>query len=193
MRRMPLFAPSHWWPRWAALVLGAVAAASAVAWWLQIQEPDTGELRANTVDMMPTPDSGSLARALGARGTGSTDTRANAAPTLEASRFVLLGVIGQPGAQGGAALLATDGKPAKPVVVGGLVADGWTLQTVASRSAVLARDGSTVTLELPALAPLAQANGLPGGAGKPGDAAKIRLQPSAEIARETTKKIANQP
>jgi hypothetical protein len=174
---MPLFAPSHWWPRLAALVLGAVAAASAVAWWLQIQGPDTGELRASTVDMMPTPDSGSLAQALGARDTGNADTPANAAPTLEASRFVLLGVIGQPGTPGGAALLATDGKPAKPVVVGGPVADGWTLQTVASRSAVLARDGNTVTLELPALAPLQQFKAPPSDAAKPGDTLEQRNSP----------------
>lgn len=159
MRRMPLFALSRWWPRLAALVLCALAAASAVAWWLHTPALETDALLASTVSMAQTPDSGSVAQALGARSAVSADIGAQAAPTLEASRFVLLGVIGQPGARGGAggaALLTMDGEPAKPVVVGELVADGWKLQTVAARSAVLEREGRTVTLELPALAPMLQ-------------------------------------
>jgi general secretion pathway protein C len=77
---------------------------------------------------------------------------------LESSRFVLLGVLDPGHAHGlasrlssGTALVAVDGQSAKPVAVGAVLVDGWTLQSVQGRSAVLERQGSRITLELPSL------------------------------------------
>jgi general secretion pathway protein C len=69
-----------------------------------------------------------------------------------ASRFQLQGVLAG-GAEAGAALIAVDGKPAKPYRVGAVVADGWVLQSAEGRRVSLgaAMNGpSTLTLELPA-------------------------------------------
>ncbi|MDZ7938226.1 MAG: type II secretion system protein N [Rhodoferax sp.] len=155
---MSLFVTSRWWPRLAALALAAAAVGSAVAWWLRLQPPQTGGAIATAVGSTPLPDSGTLALALGGRNTerAATETSAQVAPALESSRFVLLGVVGTSGGQGvetGAALVAVDGKPAKPVVVGALLGDGWSLQSVTARSAVLEREGRSITLELPPVAP----------------------------------------
>ena len=77
--------------------------------------------------------------------------QAVASPTL-ASRFQLQGVmVGGPNA--GAALMAVDGKPAKPYRVGAVVADGIVLQSVEGRRISLgaSMDGpQTLVLELPA-------------------------------------------
>ncbi len=57
---------------------------------------------------------------------------------------------------GGAALIAVDGKPARPFRVGTLVEEGLVLQSLEGRRALLGaeRGGpSTLTLELPARQP----------------------------------------
>jgi len=71
------------------------------------------------------------------------------ASTADASRFVLLGVLGN--AQGGSALIAVDGKPPKPVRVGATVAEGWTLRQARDRRAVLSQGSTELELTLPAL------------------------------------------
>ena len=74
-----------------------------------------------------------------------------AAPTL-ASRFQLQGVMAG-GPNAGAALIAVDGKLAKPYRVGAVVADGMVLQSAEGRRVTLgaAMDGSqALVLELPA-------------------------------------------
>jgi general secretion pathway protein C len=66
---------------------------------------------------------------------------------------VLLGVLADR-QQGGAALIAVDGKAAKPYRVGATVDGNLVLQSVAGRHAVLAEsvDGpAQITLELPPL------------------------------------------
>jgi general secretion pathway protein C len=76
---------------------------------------------------------------------------APAAPSLS-SRFNLLGVVAGPGPDHGAALIAIDGKPAKPYRVGVQVDEGLVLQSVQGRRAVLAAADSgqqVLTLELP--------------------------------------------
>jgi general secretion pathway protein C len=68
------------------------------------------------------------------------------------SRLVLIGVVA--GASGGTALIAVDGKPAKPFRVGRQVEEGLMLQSVAKRQAVLAASvngPAVLTLELSAL------------------------------------------
>jgi general secretion pathway protein C len=69
-----------------------------------------------------------------------------------ASRFQLLGVMAGESSQG-AALIAVDGKVAKPFRVGSLVVDGLVVQSAQGRRVSLgaAMDGpSTLVLELPA-------------------------------------------
>jgi general secretion pathway protein C len=98
----------------------------------------------------PSVDAALVARALGARATGGVAAPASdtAAPATESGRFALLGVLAGRNAQG-AALVAVDGKAAKPFVVGAALVDGWTLQSVQGRHAVLARGGAALALELP--------------------------------------------
>ena len=84
------------------------------------------------------------------RALGAAPVQAAATPTL-ASRFQLQGVLAG-GPHAGAALIAVDGKVAKPYRVAAVVADGWVLQSVEGRRVSLgvAMDGpSTLTLELP--------------------------------------------
>ena len=70
-----------------------------------------------------------------------------------ASRFVLQGVVAvAPG--GGAALIAVDGKPARPFRVGSAVEEGLILQSATARQATLAgtQEGpALVTLDMPPL------------------------------------------
>jgi general secretion pathway protein C len=91
----------------------------------------------------------SLARFLGGANAGPSVS----APTpLAPNRLVLIGVVA--GTSGGTALIAVDGKPAKPFRVGGKVEEGLVLQSVAKRQAVLAASAkgpALMTLELSAL------------------------------------------
>jgi general secretion pathway protein C len=75
---------------------------------------------------------------------------AAAAPPSLSSRFNLVGVVADRSQQG-AALIAVDGRPAKPFRVGSVVDEGLVLQSVQPRRAVLAASATgpaAVTLEL---------------------------------------------
>jgi general secretion pathway protein C len=98
--------------------------------------------------MPPAADPVAVARLLGA---APAVASAAPSPTL-ASRFTLVGVVASRSHKG-AALIAVDGKPAKPFRVGAAVDEGIVLQSVEPRRAVLASsDGSpALTLELPPL------------------------------------------
>ena len=128
------------------LVWGAVAF-SAVTWGLRWSA--TGESTSNATaaaQALPEVDVSAAARSLGA-----APVQAAAAPTL-ASRFQLQGVMAG-GPDAGAALIAVDGKPAKPYRVGAVVADGLVLQSAQGRRVNLgaAIDGpQALVLELPA-------------------------------------------
>jgi general secretion pathway protein C len=133
-------------PAASLLVWGAVAF-SAVTWGLRWSA--TGESTSNATaaaQSLPEVDVSAAARSLGA-----APVQAAAAPTL-ASRFQLQGVMAG-GPDAGAALIAVDGKPAKPYRVGAVVADGLVLQSAQGRRVNLgaAVDGpQTLALELPA-------------------------------------------
>ena len=92
-------------------------------------------------------DASAVARALGA-----VDAQAvpQASAALAAGRMVLVGVVARTG-KSGAALIAIDGKPPKPVAVGAKVGDDWVLASVASRHAVLrsATGVDSLTLDMP--------------------------------------------
>lgn len=140
---------SNWTTRGTTFVLWAVAAASAIAWGLKLGNPSTvGPVGAAAVRPPLAADPAAVARLLGqAQGSGPA---APAAPPL-ASRFSLVGVVADRSRQG-AALIAVDGRPAKPFRVGSTVDEGLILQSVQSRRAVLAAsaDGpAVVTLDLP--------------------------------------------
>ncbi|MEN9619132.1 MAG: hypothetical protein RL406_1369 [Pseudomonadota bacterium] len=132
-------------PAASLLVWGAVAF-SAVTWGLRWSA--TGESNSNATaaaQALPEVDVSAAARSLGAAPVQA------AAPTL-ASRFQLQGVMAG-GPDAGAALIAVDGKPAKPYRVGAVVADGLVLQSAQGRRVNLgaAVDGpQTLVLELPA-------------------------------------------
>ena len=76
------------------------------------------------------------------------------------TRFVLVGVVADR-ASAGVALIAVDGKAARPYRVGSPVEDSYTLKSVAARSAVLApssRTDQALMLELAPQASAAQSN-----------------------------------
>lgn len=71
-----------------------------------------------------------------------------------ADTLVLQGVVANRAARG-VALIAVNGKPARPYRVGSRIEDRYVLQSVAARSAVVARadNGPALTLELAPPAP----------------------------------------
>ena len=83
---------------------------------------------------------------------GAVPTQATAVAAPEAaSRFALLGVVADSDGQG-AALIAVDGKPAKPFRVGAKVEEGFVLHSVTTRSASLGASTEAApafTLQLP--------------------------------------------
>ncbi len=144
---MLLNPPSSWLPRAGTFVVWALAAASVAYWGLRFSSAPAGPLAVPAVSAMATAsDPAAVARLLGA-GVAATS---QAAPSL-ASRFSLVGVAAGNSSRG-AALIAIDGKPAKPFRVGAVVEEGLVLQSVAPRRAVLGSgvDGPvSLTLEIP--------------------------------------------
>jgi len=130
----------------AAFVLWALLAAGVLYWVWRVRTPPVVDvpLAGSSADTGQA-DAQAVARALGAV---SAHTASGAADMT--GRFVLRGVVTH-GPQNGAALIAVDGKPAKPVRVGASVAgaDGWTLRAVTPRGAVLADGAREVSLDVP--------------------------------------------
>ena len=134
------------WAKWLTLLVWALVAFSAVTWVLRWSAArDVMRVAAAAPQALPEVDDTAVARSLGA-----APAPVAATPSL-ASRFQLVGVLtGGPNA--GAALLAVDGKPAKPFRVGAVVVDGLVLQSAQGRRVSLGAsvDGPMVlTLELP--------------------------------------------
>jgi general secretion pathway protein C len=154
----PLHLPLHhlWWLRIATFLVAALAAASATVWILKLSAPDPqGQTAALVLTEGVPANPQAVARMLGGSQTSGESTRSS--PVDEggnmASRVKLLGVVAGR-SPNGYALMAVDGKPAKPFRVGALVDDSWVLQSVAPRSVTLATrlDGNTrTTLALPKL------------------------------------------
>ena len=144
-----------WTVRGATFALWALAAASAVFWGLKLG----GQARPLAVPPPPpravaAVDPSALARLLGS--TPAAAAMPAASPTL-ASRFQLLGVAAGAQSGGGAAVIAVDGKPARPFRVGATIEEGLVLQSVHGRQAVLASAAGqpVLTLELPPPPPMA--------------------------------------
>lgn len=141
---------SRWTVAGATFLLWALVAASAVYWGLKLtSRPGTAPAAPPAMRTPPAADPVAVARLLGA-----SPALASAAPAPSlASRFTLVGVVASQSHKG-AALIAVDGKPAKPFRVGTAIDEGLVLQSVEARRAILAAspDGPPVlTLELPPL------------------------------------------
>jgi general secretion pathway protein C len=140
---------SRWAVAGSTFALWALVAGSAVFWALKLSG-GAGVAAAPPVVRSPAPiDPAAIARLL-----GSGPAAAVGPPPVAslASRFALVGVVAGRRGHDGAALIAVDGKPAKPFRVGAAVEEGLLLQSVQTRGAVLAAtmDGPpAVTLELP--------------------------------------------
>jgi general secretion pathway protein C len=129
----------------------AVAAASAAYWAMKFAGADPSVPRVAAASRQPAPvDPMVVARLLGH--TAGPATAVAAAPQPSApSRFNLVGVVAGPSDRG-TALIAVDGKPAKPYRVGTLIEDGLVLQSVQRRRATLGPSVDappSVTLEMP--------------------------------------------
>ena len=138
----------RWAPRLATLLLWALAGATAVYWGLKLSASPAGTAPAAAAPEPVVTDTQALARLLGA---SPVLAAAEAAPSA-ASRFVLMGVLAGTASGGGAALIAVDGKPAKPYRVGANVEPGLVLQSLGTGAARLgaSMDGATtLALEMP--------------------------------------------
>lgn len=142
---------SKWGVRLGTLALWAAAGASVVFWGLRLSAPAAGAAAPVMVPAALVPDAQALARLLGAAPAMASTAPMAAAPTL-ASRFTLVGVLSGRTSGGGAALIAVDGKPAKPYRVGAAVDEGLVLQALGPRQAQLGGSiGSepVLTLDMP--------------------------------------------
>lgn len=136
-----------WGIRLATLVLAALAALCATYWALKSTHANSVATAASASFSALDPQA--LARALG----GGGAVAPVGSPVAPSTSYVLVGVLAD-SQRGGAALIAIDGKAAKPYRVGATVDANLVLQSVAGRHAVLATslDGpAQVTLELPPL------------------------------------------
>jgi general secretion pathway protein C len=150
-----------WTMRLTTFLLWALAAGSAAFWVLQGTKASAGSTAqgqasngfASALPLVPatsvTPVSlaPQVAAALGAK-TAPLPTAASQLAAAQA-RFQLMGVLAL-GSKNGAALIAVDGKPAKPYRVGVAIEDGLEVTAVAARSVSIGSNGSAAfTLELP--------------------------------------------
>ncbi|MDM0056059.1 type II secretion system protein N [Variovorax fucosicus] len=142
------FAAARWPAPVATTVVWALAAASIVFWGLRLAAPADAVAPPAVASAPAAVDPAAVGHLLGA-----VDSAAVVAATPDAaSRFVLLGVIADTDGQG-AALIAVDGKPARPFRVGAKLGDSYVLQSVGARAATLggnAQGPAAFTLQLPA-------------------------------------------
>jgi general secretion pathway protein C len=142
---------SKWGVRLGTLVLWAAAAASAVFWGLRLSAPPASLPALAVLPAPAVPDAQGLARLLGA--VPAAVGASPAAPSASlASRFVLIGVLSGRQSGGGAALIAVDGRPAKPYRLGAQVDQDLVIQALGPRQVQLGpRQGApaTLTLDMP--------------------------------------------
>jgi general secretion pathway protein C len=142
------YAPARWPAATATTGLWAVAAASIVFWGLRLMAPS----EAVAPPAVASSASASVDPAAVAQLLGAVPAQAAAAATPDAaSRFALQGVVADTEQQG-VALIAVDGKPARPFRVGAKVAEGYVLQSVGTRAATLGASvdsAAAFTLQLP--------------------------------------------
>jgi general secretion pathway protein C len=149
--RMVTNSHSRWGVRLGTLALWAAASASVVFWGMRLSAPVAGVAAPGVRAAPAAPDAQALARVLGA--VSAAPGMAPAPPVAAlASRFSLIGVLSGRRSGGGAALIAVDGKPAKPFRLGAEVDQGLMLQALGPRQVQLGeRMGgpTTLTLDMP--------------------------------------------
>jgi len=147
---------ARWWLRIATFLAAALAAGSAGYWGLKLTSP---ALETSTSKLVvPSPSAPSpkvIAQVLGG---GQIAPAAPSAVALDsaASRYKISGVVAGKN-DAGYALIAVDGKPARPFMVGSQVSDNLLLQSVNKAGAALATslDGPVaIRLDLPKFEPL---------------------------------------
>ncbi len=139
--RLP-FASPRGGPAAAAALLWALAAASAVFWWLYSPEQDMR--LAMPVREAPAA-AGDATGAVLLRALGQAQVSV-ATPDAQ-RRFQLVGVIAADSGRG-SALLVIDGRPAKAFVQGQDVGEGWRLQSVAATGVRLSAGSGAAALDL---------------------------------------------
>jgi len=159
----------HWMIRLSTLAVWLLAVASAVYWVLKFVPSPSAPANAAVVGGLTTmqPDSSALARGLGGGLVAVTAAAQNApvVSTIDAARFVLTGIVTGQGKQQNLALIAMDGKPARPYKVGAELTEGVVLVSVNRYEVGLATSADTApgaTLQIPRLFASA------GGANQPG-------------------------
>ena len=133
--------------RWAAslpLVSNLIYASGMVlAVWLGLQLTKPAPFVAESMTTAPSAqfkmDQSAEARLLGVETTGGLTP-----PSVQ-----VLGVFATTSGQGGAAVLAIEGKPEESVRVGDPVSNGWVLSQVASDHVVLTRTGQRHRVDMP--------------------------------------------
>lgn len=143
---------NSWTLRLFTLLIWLLVGLCAAYWTFKFATTKAIEATATPAAPTVVVDSKAIGRLLGA-----TDNIAvKAINTPANTKFVLFGLAGSTGGQG-YALIALDGKPAKPYRVGSLVADDLVLKSISKTGVLLATslkapDG--VTLELPERKPI---------------------------------------
>jgi general secretion pathway protein C len=136
-----------------SFVIWAVVAGSAVFWLTRLlARSDPAPPHTVTANANASVASADLSRLLGSTRTAAAEPTAE--PAVDA-RFKLIGVVAARSKQpdSGLALIAVDGKPPRPVVMGGVVDGELVLLAVNHRRAEIGPAGgvATVRLELPAV------------------------------------------
>ena len=133
-------------PRWLAAGLWLLAGLTASYWGLRAW----GDAELVSVPA-PAAESATADPEAVARGLGAVTAVAAQGEAIEASRHLLLGGV-RDAAGRGAALIASDGKPARPYRIGAELPGGLRLRELTPREALLgpAEGGITQRLSLPA-------------------------------------------
>ncbi len=133
-------------PRWLAAGLWLLAGLTASYWGLRAW----GDAELVSVPA-PAAESATADPEAVARGLGAVTAVAAQGEAIEASQHVLLGVV-RDAAGRGAALIASDGKPARPYRIGAELPGGLRLRELTPREALLGPAEGEVTqrLSLPA-------------------------------------------
>ena len=147
-----------WLLRIVTLAVWVLAALSATWWSLKFVGARSSPLSVTTLGAPAAgSDPADLAKVFGPPIAPVVAAVASAPKAAEpGTRFVLVGVVADR-ASAGVALIAVDGKAARPYRVGSPVEDSYTLKSVAARSAVLAPSSQADAALMLELAPMASA------------------------------------
>lgn len=152
-------------PALAALLAWGVAGWLAAAWGWRLWGQAQGVApAAPPPSSAPVAQAETMARALGGgEGLAATPPPAPAAVAATGAAWRLLGLVADGGGRG-AALLATDGQPAKPYRAGAALPDGWRVQRIERDGVWLSPPQGGEAVRLPApVRPAAPAAAPPAG------------------------------